>query len=1041
MRRPHERRRRRRSPRCDAAGWRAAARDARRARPRASRSSAAPSATCCSGARRASSTSSSRATRALRAAARRGRSSGGRARRVTVHERFGTATVARHGGRIDVATPARRALPAPGRAAGGREPATLEEDLARRDFTVNAIAVTLGPRPASCSPPTHALEDLAAQPAARAPRAQLHRRSDAPAAARPLRARLGFELEPRTAAARRRRARGGRVRDASPARASAPSCGSRSRSPTRSPRSPRSSELGVLAALVPALALDRALAEGALALLPADGRAQELLLAACCSDPRADAREQSAAGLLDGSSSPPASASASRAAALARRAREPARAAAATVALRERSHDHPLEAVALAGALGERSGAPRAGEQARLARAAAPRAPARSPATTCSRPGRARAPRSAGAWTRRSSCARRRARGRGPRGRAARRAGGERDEPDRRCSSSFPAAGTCCSARARTATPRASAATAPRTAHSVREQLRALRSASAALARGRQVHGTDVQPRAHAAAARVDRMRIPAAGTGQPTPTGRRPRCGSSAPPCSPPTACRSRSAATGAVAMLHAGWRGLAAGVLEEGVRAPCASSAAVDAARTADHRPAAPAPAATRSATRSTHAFAGAHRHGRNLDLTRDRAASSCSARACARSPTSAVHDLRRALLLAPPRRRARRPPGGDRMAALIAGLDAERVRANLAAVRERDRRGRARRAPAREPGASAPRGVLAATKYVAAERPARARRRRRPPRRREPRAGPAGEGRAPTARSSTWDFIGALQSRRVRLIVPHVRLIHSVASDSALRELERHRAQRPRRAADPDRGQRRRRAGQGRGRPEQLDELIARSPVPVAGLMTMPPLRPRIPRTAGATSRRCASSRDERGLEHLSMGTTQDYVVAVEEGATIVRIGTVALSAGGDKTAFRPAKSLASAGKSPARANTHPRSMSLRDSWHRALVYFGLAEEYPDDYYDDDDARPRRSSRTTTASARTCAACAAAATRSTTSSPTTTRTPRAARAARPRQPPDHRSGPSATATATCASTWSSPSRSTTPSRSPTSSRTRSP
>ena len=48
-----------------------------------------------------------------------------------------------------------------------------------------------------------------------------------------------------------------------------------------------------------------------------------------------------------------------------------------------------------------------------------------------------------------------------------------------------------------------------------------------------------------------------------------------------------------------------------------------------------------------------------------------------------------------------------------------------------------------------------------------------------------------------------------------------------------------------------------------------------------------------------------------------------------------------------------------------------MSIRDSWHSALVYFGLAEEYQDDY----DDRPRRTSRTATASARTCAACAAA------------------------------------------------------------------
>ena len=136
--------------------------------------------------------------------------------------------------------------------------------------------------------------------------------------------------------------------------------------------------------------------------------------------------------------------------------------------------------------------------------------------------------------------------------------------------------------------------------------------------------------------------------------------------------------------------------------------------------------------------------------------------------------------------------------------------------------------------------------------------------------------------------WDFIGALQSRRVRVIVPHVRLIHSVASDSALRELERHRA-----LAHPDlriliEVNVAREAGKAGVAPDELDPFIARSPVPVAGLMTMPPLSsdPANSRVWFAALRELA---DARGLEHLSMGTSQDYIVAAEEGATIVRIGT--------------------------------------------------------------------------------------------------------------------------------------------------------
>ena len=136
--------------------------------------------------------------------------------------------------------------------------------------------------------------------------------------------------------------------------------------------------------------------------------------------------------------------------------------------------------------------------------------------------------------------------------------------------------------------------------------------------------------------------------------------------------------------------------------------------------------------------------------------------------------------------------------------------------------------------------------------------------------------------------WDFIGQLQSRRVRLIVPHVRLIHSLASESALRELERHVA-----LARPGlrvllevnvAGE----AGKAGIAPSEIDTYVARSPLPVAGLMAVPPLSPR-PEDSRSWFAALRELARERGLEHLSMGTSQDYVVAVEEGATIVRIGT--------------------------------------------------------------------------------------------------------------------------------------------------------
>jgi PLP dependent protein len=220
---------------------------------------------------------------------------------------------------------------------------------------------------------------------------------------------------------------------------------------------------------------------------------------------------------------------------------------------------------------------------------------------------------------------------------------------------------------------------------------------------------------------------------------------------------------------------------------------------------------------------------------------------------------------------------------MAELRTGLEVERIRANLARVRAEI--AAAATGAGRDPDRVQ---VLAATKYVAAaELPVLA----------EAGIGLVGENRAQDLQAKVaahgelfeWDFIGALQSRRVRLLVPHVRLIHSVASESALRELERHRE-----LARPDlrilvEVNVAREPGKAGVAPEALDAFIAASPVPVAGLMTMPPLsrgNPSASRPWFAALRELAHA---RGLEQLSMGTSQDYRVAVEEGATIVRIGT--------------------------------------------------------------------------------------------------------------------------------------------------------
>jgi pyridoxal phosphate enzyme (YggS family) len=133
-------------------------------------------------------------------------------------------------------------------------------------------------------------------------------------------------------------------------------------------------------------------------------------------------------------------------------------------------------------------------------------------------------------------------------------------------------------------------------------------------------------------------------------------------------------------------------------------------------------------------------------------------------------------------------------------------------------------------------------------------------------------------------TWDFIGQLQSRKVKDVAPNVRLIHSLASESALRKLEEHPAKEVLVQVNVAGEE-----GKAGIAPEELGDFIAKVPVPVTGLMTMPPFVERAEDSRRHFAR-LAELAAEHGLERLSMGTTQDYEVAVEEGATIVRLGSV-------------------------------------------------------------------------------------------------------------------------------------------------------
>ena len=126
--------------------------------------------------------------------------------------------------------------------------------------------------------------------------------------------------------------------------------------------------------------------------------------------------------------------------------------------------------------------------------------------------------------------------------------------------------------------------------------------------------------------------------------------------------------------------------------------------------------------------------------------------------------------------------------------------------------------------------------------------------------------------------WHFIGHLQSRKAKIVNETCELVHSLDSESSARRLTIPALFEVNLSHEP--------AKSGIA-PERLGDFLQLYQ-DVRGLMTMPPLAAD-PEASRPYFRRLRGLAEEHGLSELSMGTSQDYRVAVEEGATLVRVGS--------------------------------------------------------------------------------------------------------------------------------------------------------
>jgi pyridoxal phosphate enzyme (YggS family) len=128
--------------------------------------------------------------------------------------------------------------------------------------------------------------------------------------------------------------------------------------------------------------------------------------------------------------------------------------------------------------------------------------------------------------------------------------------------------------------------------------------------------------------------------------------------------------------------------------------------------------------------------------------------------------------------------------------------------------------------------------------------------------------------------WHFIGHLQSRKTGIVNETCELVHSLDSESAARRLSVPALVQVNLSGE----------GTKSGvAPEELDAFLESCPAEVVGLSTMPPLA-NDPEASRPYFRRLRELAEALGLGQLSMGTTQDYRIAADEGATLVRVGSI-------------------------------------------------------------------------------------------------------------------------------------------------------
>jgi hypothetical protein len=127
--------------------------------------------------------------------------------------------------------------------------------------------------------------------------------------------------------------------------------------------------------------------------------------------------------------------------------------------------------------------------------------------------------------------------------------------------------------------------------------------------------------------------------------------------------------------------------------------------------------------------------------------------------------------------------------------------------------------------------------------------------------------------------WHFIGHLQSRKAKVVNRLCELVHSLDSESAARRLEIPALVQVNLAGEESK------SGID---PQELPRFLELYP-DVRGLSTMPPAAQN-PEESRHYFRKLRELAEEHGLTELSMGTSQDYKVAMEEGATMIRIGSV-------------------------------------------------------------------------------------------------------------------------------------------------------